>query len=181
LNWYSYCGNNPVNRIDPDGKWFGVDDVFTGPVDEIIVAGGLAFAAACGSKWAADTLKKMGDKLEEAWDRFLDGDVIIVDKAGNAIGLKKGEKIEGSPKGDCWQKKGPDGKPTGDRYDGKGHPKQKDPKAKQPHGHRTKPDGTQVKDKTGNPHLPTKCEVDLTKDTIEIEESFTTESDEDDY
>jgi RHS repeat-associated protein len=180
LNWYSYCGNNPVNRTDPDGKWFGVDDILTGPVDEIVVIGGLTFAAACGSKWAADTLGKIGKGLEEAWDRFLDGDVIVVDKAGNAIGVKKGEKIEGSPKGDCWQKKGPNGKPTGDRYDGKGHPKQKDPKAQQPHGHRTKPDGTQVKDKTGNPHLPTKCEADVKKDTIEIEEPSTTESDEDD-
>jgi RHS repeat-associated protein len=22
LNWYSYCGNNPVKYVDPDGKWF---------------------------------------------------------------------------------------------------------------------------------------------------------------
>jgi RHS repeat-associated protein len=22
LNWYAYCGNNPINRVDPDGKYY---------------------------------------------------------------------------------------------------------------------------------------------------------------
>ncbi len=27
LNWYAYCGNNPLNRVDPDGKAYDLVDV----------------------------------------------------------------------------------------------------------------------------------------------------------
>ncbi|MBA4368068.1 MAG: hypothetical protein C0403_10585 [Desulfobacterium sp.] len=39
LNLYSYVDNSPPNYIDPLGLWFIIDDVITGPVDEIIVIG----------------------------------------------------------------------------------------------------------------------------------------------
>jgi hypothetical protein len=52
---------------------------------------------------------------------------IIVDSSGNAIPLKPGETIESSPDGKMWQIKDSNGKPTGDRFDGKGYPKQSDP------------------------------------------------------
>lgn len=39
---------------------------------------------------------------------------------------------------------------------GKGHPKQKDPQAKNPHSHRVELDGSHATDKNGNPHLPDK-------------------------
>jgi RHS repeat-associated protein len=59
LNMYQYAGLNPVKYTDPDGNWFGFDDVFTGPVDEIIVIGGLSLAATCGSKWAYDKREQL--------------------------------------------------------------------------------------------------------------------------
>jgi len=42
LNTYAYVGSNPIIRFDRLGLWFGIDDVFTGPVDEIIVLGAIA-------------------------------------------------------------------------------------------------------------------------------------------
>ncbi|WP_057247445.1 MULTISPECIES: RHS repeat-associated core domain-containing protein [unclassified Ensifer] len=47
-NRYVYAGNDPINNSDPNGHWFGVDDVFTGPVDEAVVIGSLAAAAYLG-------------------------------------------------------------------------------------------------------------------------------------
>ncbi len=83
-----------------------------------------------------------------------DKDRVAVDPAGNAIPLRPGEKVEGSPDGQAWQVKDENGNPTGDRYDGKGHPKQSDPKAQKPHGHRVDRNGRPLLDETGNPHLP---------------------------
>lgn len=79
---------------------------------------------------------------------------IVVDSNGNAIPLKPGQTIEGSPDGTIWQVKDVNGNPTGERYDGKGHPKQNDPKAQKPHAHRIDENGKPVLDETGNPHLP---------------------------
>jgi hypothetical protein len=75
--------------------------------------------------------------------------VVVVDQHGNAIPVDQGQKVNTSPNGDYQQVVGTDGKATGDRMDRGGHPKQNDPSAQQPHGHRsgvTRPDG--------NPHLP---------------------------
>lgn len=74
--------------------------------------------------------------------------------ASSAIPLKPEHSIEGSPDGTTWQIKDVNGKPTGDRHDGKGHPKQKDPKAQKPHAHRVDVNGKPILDETGNPHLP---------------------------
>lgn len=68
--------------------------------------------------------------------------------------LKQGQTIEGSPDRSIWQIKDANGKPTGERYDGRGHPKQKDPKAQRPHAHRVNGNGLPILDDTGNPHLP---------------------------
>ena len=79
----------------------------------------------------------------------VDQPVVVVDQHGNAIPVKPGEQVKGSPNGDYQQVLGPDGKPTGDRLDRGGHKQQPDPRAQGPHGHRpgvTTPDG--------NPHLP---------------------------
>jgi len=80
--------------------------------------------------------------------------VIAVDPHGNAVPLKPGQKIEGRPDAKMWQVKEADGAPTGDRYDGLGHPKQADPKARVPHAHRVDEFGNPVLDADGNPHLP---------------------------
>lgn len=79
----------------------------------------------------------------------VDQPVVVVDEHGNAIPVKPGEQVKGSPNGDYQQVLGPDGKPTGDRLDRGGHKNKNDPRAQEPHGHRpgvTTPDG--------NPHLP---------------------------
>jgi RHS repeat-associated protein len=115
-NWYWYCGNNPVNRIDPDGKWFGFDDVVTGPVDELLVAGGLAVGAAFGSKWAADTLDAALDKANEAVD--------TVKGVGKAIGkaVSRCNPFKGKP-GSTSRSYDRHGKPKQDRTYGKdGYP-----------------------------------------------------------
>ena len=36
-NLLAYCGNNPINYSDPNGRWFIIDDIFTGPIDELAV------------------------------------------------------------------------------------------------------------------------------------------------
>jgi hypothetical protein len=79
----------------------------------------------------------------------VDQPVVVVDQYGNAIPVKPGEQVKGSPNGDYQQVLGPDGKPTGDRLDRGGHKQQPDPRAQGPHGHRT---GVTTPD--GNPHLP---------------------------
>ena len=78
----------------------------------------------------------------------------IVDPAGNAICLKPGQRIDGRPDGKMWQVKDKFGNPTGDRYDGLGHPRQKDPRAQIPHAHRVDEYGNPILDMDGNPHLP---------------------------
>lgn len=44
-NLFAYCGDDPVNYVDPSGRWFGIDDVFTGPFDELLVFAIVALAA----------------------------------------------------------------------------------------------------------------------------------------
>ena len=70
-NMYTYCQNNPVMRTDSTGMWFGLDDIFTGLVDEIIVLGALA----CGVLWigaelgvpgASDALDTVGGWVDSA-------------------------------------------------------------------------------------------------------------------
>jgi len=65
LNLYHYSSNNPVKYTDPDGNWFGADDVFTGPIDEIFVIGVLSLAAWAGFKPAQDALNKISNALSE--------------------------------------------------------------------------------------------------------------------
>ncbi|MDV6331328.1 RHS repeat-associated core domain-containing protein, partial [Asticcacaulis sp. 201] len=78
----------------------------------------------------------------------IDQPVVVVDKNSNAIPVKTGEQIKGSPNGDYQQVVGPGG-PTGTRMDRGGHKNQSDPAAQQPHGHVDK-----VTQPDGNPHLP---------------------------
>jgi len=67
-NIFAYCGNNPVIYTDVSGMWFGIDDAFTGPVDEIIVLGVLAILATCGVEWASDAQDEIWDVITDAWD-----------------------------------------------------------------------------------------------------------------
>lgn len=97
-------------------------------------------------KWAGETPEELA-RLRANTD-------VVVDPWGNAIPLKPGQRVQGRSDGKTWQVKNPAGNPTGDRFDGLGHPTQKDPKAQQPHGHRVGSDGRPITDGMGNPHLP---------------------------
>ena len=67
--------------------------------------------------------------------------VTVVDDKGNAIPLKAGESITGSPDGTFQQVRGKDGKQTGVRKDGK-HGPTHNPEGKVPHAHRPDVPGT---------------------------------------
>lgn len=60
---YHYGANNPYKYTDPSGEWFGFDDVFTGPVDEIVVIGGLTIGAYLGIPGAQEGLESLTDLL----------------------------------------------------------------------------------------------------------------------
>jgi len=85
-------------------------------------------------------------------------DIVVVDRNGNAIPVRQGEDIASSPNGDFQQVRSSEGRPTGDRMDRAGHPRQSDPAAQAPHGHRVRSDGSQVTRSDGNPHLPIRDE-----------------------
>jgi RHS repeat-associated protein len=157
LNRYAYGLNNPYRYVDPDGKFaFLLAAAPYVPAAVAAIGEAAAYSAAFlagaygGQKiwdhvYAADNTKEKGKNQ---------GDVIHVDPQGNAIPIKPEQTIEGRSDGKVWQVKDANGNPTGDRYDGLGHPKQADPKAQEPHGHRVGPDGKPRLDGTGNPHLP---------------------------
>ena len=78
----------------------------------------------------------------------VDNPVTVVDPAGNAIPVGKGEQLGGSKDGTAIQVKDSKGDPTGTRLD-KGHKpnegSHKDPRSQNPHGHVpgvNNPDGT---------------------------------------
>ena len=151
LNLYSYTYNNPIMYTDPTGHFvFVIPLITTAPAwVPYVVVGVTAIISAFTVKAIIDSNPK--PYKAEASD---ESEVIVVDPHGNAIPLKPGQTIEGSPDGEVWQVKDQNGKPTGERYDGKGHRNQSDPKAKEPHGHRVGSDGKPITDDTGNPHLP---------------------------
>ena len=71
---------------------------------------------------------------------------VMVDSKGNAMPLKPGETLTGSPDGRFLQVRNAQGNPTGMRLDGPHKPStHPDPRAQRPHAHvpgRTNPDGT---------------------------------------
>lgn len=67
FNRFCYCDNNPIYKSDSTGKWFGIDDVFTGPVDELIIIGLLAFLAGLGVGWAQDAASDLSSILSNTF------------------------------------------------------------------------------------------------------------------
>ena len=55
-----------MRYVDPDGMWFGADDVVTGPIDEIIVLGLLTFFGAI-KMYNSDENKNFTEALEESF------------------------------------------------------------------------------------------------------------------
>ena len=87
---YAYTANNPVMRTDSTGMWFGFDDIFTGPVDEIIILGALA----CGALWlgaqlvipgASNALDTVGGWVDSAIQKVDSGISKIKNKAKQAM------------------------------------------------------------------------------------------------
>jgi hypothetical protein len=153
-NRYSYCGNNPLNKTDPDGHFIVAIPVVVCAVALAVVTVAIVYELyEIGN--IIDSRNLSRDK-DESWDSVDEGDTIVVDPDGNATRVKPGEKVEGTSDGKTWQVKDKNGKQTGDRRDGKGHPKQKDPKAQKDHVHRVGPDGKPITDSTENPHLEPK-------------------------
>ena len=64
--------NNPIAFIDQTGEWFGIDDVITGPVDEIVVIGGLFVLSLFGVQWADDFIDATADALSDMYGGILD-------------------------------------------------------------------------------------------------------------
>ena len=67
------------------------------------------------------------------------------DAEGNIIPVPEGYQLEGTKDGKWIQVKDGDKDPTGIRKDGGGHPREKDVRGKEPHGHVpgvNNPDGT---------------------------------------
>jgi hypothetical protein len=76
----------------------------------------------CDDGWDEYMQEKSKNKGADVGDEYS----VVVDPQGNAIPLKPGQKVEGNKDGTMWQVKDENGNPTGDGYDGKGHPKQED-------------------------------------------------------
>lgn len=64
VNLYAYSFNNPIALKDATGLWVGIDDVLTGPVDELVILGGLAIAALLGSEFAKDSLEQLARQAQ---------------------------------------------------------------------------------------------------------------------
>lgn len=73
-----------------------------------------------------------------SFDGPVDGEIYVGDAEGNIIPVPAGYQLGGSKDGKCIQQKDKDGKQTGIRKDGKGHPASpihEDPRSQDPHAH----------------------------------------------
>ncbi|TDX51134.1 RHS repeat domain-containing protein [Orenia marismortui] len=111
LNWYGYTGGNPVKYVDPYGLWFGADDTITGPVDEIIVIGGLYLAATYGnSEWAQNTMNNLIGVVQDSCGRlFVKSETPEEGNDGECVddlleGAEPGRETKG--KTEQWEKPG---------------------------------------------------------------------------
>ena len=104
FNLFAYCVNNPVSFVDPTGEWFIIDDIVTGPIDEIIVIGGIALLALLGSDWAEDALVAAVDAVDAVSELFDSEEEENVDSPKDNTDAPQntdhGLPIEGEPNSD---------------------------------------------------------------------------------
>ena len=70
-NLFAYCENNPINKSDSTGKWFGLDDTIIGPIDEGIVIGVLGVLSLLGLKWAQNAVRDLSRSLSDVWGSII--------------------------------------------------------------------------------------------------------------
>ncbi len=101
-----------------------------------------------GNYYSEDLIPNISWKNTNPFEGPVDGEVLVGDAEGNIIPVPTGYQLGGSKDGKCIQQKDKDGKATGIRKDGKGHPPSpvhEDPRSQKPHAHVpgvTNPDGT---------------------------------------
>ena len=89
-------------------------------------------------------------KNTNPFDGPVDGEIYVGDAQGNIILVPTGHQLEGTKDGKWIQAKDKDRAPTGTRKDGGGHPREKDIRGREPHGH-----VPGVTNSDGTPWLPT--------------------------
>jgi RHS repeat-associated protein len=84
-NLYGYCISDPINRIDPNGLFFGVDDVIVGAViiaPEVVLAGAIIAILVAGSIW-------LGSKIYDNWTYSKDSTGVACDSKTNTETVKR--------------------------------------------------------------------------------------------
>lgn len=129
-------------RLASDGRK-GLADNLTALGLDIV---GAAAPGVTGLGLASRVAKSPSGKNVNPFKGPVDRPVVVVDPKGNAIPVKPGDRLTGSPDGKWIQVRDANGQQTGMRLDGPHNPAQhSDPRALQPHAHVpgvANPDGT---------------------------------------
>ena len=165
-NLYQYAYNNPLSYNDLTGEsaggyLLGLGEIILGGTImagglglELVTFGGFTFGLGVTTgtgallighglsmtTYHAQDMKAptISCKNTNPFDGPVDGEIFVGDAQGNIIPVPAGYQLGGSKDGKCIQQKDKDGKQTGIRKDGKGHPASpvhEDPRAQNPHAH----------------------------------------------
>jgi len=108
MSLYEYCRSAPWSGVDPYGNWFGIDDVFTGPIDELIVLGTVA-SAICADQILYHTVPAYHEPRDRAVDRAAKKIDEVIDDVVKAVkNIGKGPR---GPKNDPTPRRPPVPKP----------------------------------------------------------------------
>ena len=85
-----------MKYVDPTGEWFGFDDVFTGPIDEIVVIAGLTLYGAF-LIYNSETNKNFTDAFAESFNSNLEKIKIILSKKKTNSSSEEGVSTDEKP------------------------------------------------------------------------------------